>query len=292
MPLDALVGWRENVRFLPRRKIKRRGKRAALTARRPSAVTVFRSVDAVVASADVESLVRLTAPARHRRPVTVQRVRRIRHRWKLGVHGRPARPRPAKPGCTDTCWMVARLPIDRQLLDGGADVVAIPRVGMAQLLADLAHTGAEFGRSGLLRCISIPDCTPGPVWRRHRPSSSPVYVVVVYERSSTCSPRPGRNSCCELRATRSGSGRCSDAVGADPELVGRPRCRFLVRRAARPDGRRRSGLQSASAAPPACPARGRSALRVGAAVQHAGPHPERHFIVQPARSCRRADTHI
>jgi hypothetical protein len=190
-------------------------------------------------------------------------------------------------------------PSEQQLADVGAAAESVRRVGIAQLLADLAHTDAEVV---VLACVggTIQSLLHGlgRAWqgRAERPVVVTGYVGVVYERLvDGLLLRAGADVVLANSAADASRFRIVfDAVGADPDSIVQTALPFL---GGNPHDPTAAGWERpftvCFVAQPSVPAtRDERRYALGQAVQHAIMHPNRHVIVKLRGRLGEQTTHI
>lgn len=190
-------------------------------------------------------------------------------------------------------------PTDQQLADVGARAETVRRVGIAELLADLAGTQADVI---VLACVggTIQSLLHGlaRAWegRADRPVVITGYVGIVYERLvDGLLLRAGAdvvlaNSAADTSRFRS----VFEAVGVDPESVVRTALPFLGGERHDPTaaGRDRPFTVTFVAQPSVPTTREERRYAIGQAVTHAHAHPARHVIVKLRGRPGEQTTHI
>jgi hypothetical protein len=190
-------------------------------------------------------------------------------------------------------------PSDQQLADVAAAAETVRRVGIAELLADLAQTEAEVV---VLACVggTIQSLMHGlaRVWqgRSSRPVVLTGYVGLVYERLvDGLLLRAGAdvvlaNCAADARRFRD----VFDAVGVDPDSIVQTALPFLGGAPHDPTaaGRVRPFTVAFVAQPSVPSTREERRYAIGQAVQHAITHPERQVIVKLRGRIGEQTTHV
>jgi hypothetical protein len=190
-------------------------------------------------------------------------------------------------------------PSDQQLADVGARAESVRRVGIPELLADLAATDAEVV---VLACVggTIQSLLHGlaRIWqgRTSRPVVVTGYVGVVYERLvDGLLLRAGAdvvlaNSAQDARRFES----VFDAVGVDPDAVVLTALPFLGGAPHDPTaaGRERAFTVTFVAQPSVPSSREERRYALAQCVVHAAAHPDRHVIVKLRGRLGEQTTHI